>query len=146
MFGSIGGAELILVLVLALLLFGPRKLPAIGRTLGAALSEFRKATLDFKTSLEREVELDELRSAKDALGSAGRELRETVEPWKRPRPGAARTPAAPGEQATAEPAAPLPRPAPRSAPQPTQKDVPPAPASTEREDAPDGERSPRGND
>ena len=80
MFGSIGGAELILVLVLALLLFGPRKLPAIGRTVGAALSEFRKATRDFKTSLEREVELDELRGADRDVRSTVRDLRASIDP------------------------------------------------------------------
>jgi TatA/E family protein of Tat protein translocase len=63
MFGSLGGAEILLVLVLALLLFGPRKLPQIGRTIGGALSEFRKATNEFKSNLEREVDLTEVRAA-----------------------------------------------------------------------------------
>jgi Tat protein translocase TatB subunit len=72
MFGSVGGMEILLVLVLALLLFGPRKLPQIGRTVGKALTEFRRATTDFKTNLEREVALDELRSA-------GREVSDAVE-------------------------------------------------------------------
>lgn len=59
--GSLGGGEILLLFVLALLLFGPRKLPEIGRTLGKTVAEFRKATLDFKTSLEREVELDKIK-------------------------------------------------------------------------------------
>ena len=42
--GSLGGGELFLILLLALLLFGPRKLPEIGRTLGKAVAEFRGAT------------------------------------------------------------------------------------------------------
>jgi len=63
MFGSLGGAEIILILVVALLLFGPRKLPQIGRTIGGALSEFRKATSEFKSNLEREVDLSDVRSA-----------------------------------------------------------------------------------
>ena len=61
MFGSLGGAELIVILVVALLLFGPRKLPGIGKTLGSALAEFRRATTDFKMNLEREVNVDEIR-------------------------------------------------------------------------------------
>jgi TatA/E family protein of Tat protein translocase len=58
MFGSVGAPEFLLILVLALLLFGPRKLPQIGRTLGRALAEFRGATQEFKSSLEREVEVE----------------------------------------------------------------------------------------
>ena len=54
MFGSIGGSEFLLILVLALLLFGPRKLPQIGRTLGKALSELRGATHEFRSTLERD--------------------------------------------------------------------------------------------
>jgi len=50
--GSIGGAELVFVLVLALLLFGPRQLPKIGRTIGKTLGDLRKATTDFKMNLE----------------------------------------------------------------------------------------------
>jgi TatA/E family protein of Tat protein translocase len=55
MFGSLGGPELLLILLLALLIFGPRKLPEIGRTVGKSLAEFRKASADFKMSLEQEV-------------------------------------------------------------------------------------------
>jgi sec-independent protein translocase protein TatB len=62
-FGSLGGSEVIFIFILALLLFGPRKLPEIGRTLGKAMGEFRKATQDFRMSLEREVEMDKLKEA-----------------------------------------------------------------------------------
>jgi TatA/E family protein of Tat protein translocase len=78
MFGSIGGPEFLLIAVLALLLFGPRKLPQIGRSIGRALAEFRGATHEFKASLEREVELEGLRETKDGLADAGREIADTV--------------------------------------------------------------------
>jgi TatA/E family protein of Tat protein translocase len=58
-FGSLGFAEILFILVLALLVFGPRRLPEVGRTLGKTLREFRRATSDLKRSVEREmVELE----------------------------------------------------------------------------------------
>ena len=69
MFGSIGGPELLLIFVLALLLFGPRKLPEIGRTIGKTLSEFKRATNEFHVSLEREIELEKLKELKAELKS-----------------------------------------------------------------------------
>ena len=55
MFGSIGAPELLLIFVVALLVFGPRRLPELGRALGRGLSEFRNATNELKVTLEREV-------------------------------------------------------------------------------------------
>lgn len=60
--GSLGGAELLMILVLALLLFGPRKLPQIGRSIGRALSEFRSVSNEFRSSLEHEVAVEERRT------------------------------------------------------------------------------------
>ncbi len=59
--GSLGIPELLLIFAVALIVFGPRKLPEIGRTLGKALGEFRKATDELKNSIEREVRADELK-------------------------------------------------------------------------------------
>ncbi len=55
MFGSIGGPEVLLIFLVALLLFGPRKLPELGRAIGKGLAEFRKAAADLKDSLDAEV-------------------------------------------------------------------------------------------
>lgn len=63
MFGSLGIPELVMIFIVALLLFGPRKLPEIGRTVGKALSEFRRASNDLKRTLEDEVAADDLRAA-----------------------------------------------------------------------------------
>ena len=79
MFGSLGGAELLIILVLALLLFGPRKLPEIGRTIGKGLTEFRKATSEFKANLEREVDLTDVKEARDTLKDAKQEIRSTID-------------------------------------------------------------------
>lgn len=61
MFGSLGIPELMLIFVVALIVFGPKKLPEIGRTLGKALGEFKKATDDLKNTIEREVRVEELK-------------------------------------------------------------------------------------
>ncbi len=57
MFGPIGMQEMLLIMAVALLVFGPRKLPELGRTLGKGMAEFRRATSDLKRSID--VELDE---------------------------------------------------------------------------------------
>lgn len=61
MFGSLGVPELLLIFFVILIVFGPRRIPEIGRTLGKALGEFRRATDDFKSTIEREVRLEELK-------------------------------------------------------------------------------------
>jgi TatA/E family protein of Tat protein translocase len=58
---SLGGTELIFILVIALIFFGPRKLPSLARSMGKGLAEFRKASDDFKRTWEREVELESAR-------------------------------------------------------------------------------------
>jgi TatA/E family protein of Tat protein translocase len=56
MFGSIGMPELILIFVVALLVFGPKKLPDIGKSLGKGLAEFKRASEDLKKTIEDEIE------------------------------------------------------------------------------------------
>jgi TatA/E family protein of Tat protein translocase len=67
MFGSLGVPELILIFIVILIVFGPRRIPEIGQTLGKALGEFRKATDDLKNTIEREVRLEELKSIAPAV-------------------------------------------------------------------------------
>jgi sec-independent protein translocase protein TatA len=61
MFGSIGMPELIIILVIALIVFGPRKLPELGRSLGKSIGEFRKASNELKSTLEEEIRVEETR-------------------------------------------------------------------------------------
>src|SRR6476620_10154803 len=63
MLGSIGMPELIIIFVIALIIFGPRKLPELGRSLGKSLAEFKRASNELRSTLEEEVRLDEQRTA-----------------------------------------------------------------------------------
>ena len=59
MFGSIGMPELIIILVIALIIFGPRKLPELGRSLGRSINEFKKASNELRSTLEEEIRVEE---------------------------------------------------------------------------------------
>jgi TatA/E family protein of Tat protein translocase len=63
MFGTLGGPEVILILVVALIVFGPRRLPEIGKSMGKMLAEFRKASNDFKRTIEDELEAEKSRES-----------------------------------------------------------------------------------
>ena len=56
--GSLGWPEILIILVIALIIFGPRKLPELGKTLGQSLAQFRRASEDFKRTWEEEVEIE----------------------------------------------------------------------------------------
>ncbi|MCP4897287.1 MAG: twin-arginine translocase TatA/TatE family subunit [bacterium] len=73
MFGPLGVPEIILIFCVALLLFGPRQMPQIGRTIGRALGEFRRASNDFKRTIEDEVAMEEIRDVEKDLRSASAE-------------------------------------------------------------------------
>ncbi len=74
MFGTLGMPELILIFVVALLLFGPRKMPQIGRSIGRAMGEFRRASNEFKRTIEDEVAADEIREVEKDL----KEIKKTI--------------------------------------------------------------------
>lgn len=59
MFGPIGMPELIIILTLALIIFGPRKLPELGRSLGKSLGEFKRASNELRNTLDEEIRLEE---------------------------------------------------------------------------------------
>ncbi len=80
MFGSIGMPELILIFVVALLVFGPKKLPEIGKSLGKGLAEFKRASEDLKKTIEQEIQegKNELSSVKAEVVSAANTVAQTT--------------------------------------------------------------------
>lgn len=88
MFGSIGMTELIVILVVALVVIGPKRLPELARTLGKALGDFKRATSDFQDSFGLEDDydlLDEDEKRKEAQG--GKSGEEEAAPGSGTEPG-----------------------------------------------------------
>ena len=101
MFGPIGMPELMLIFLVALLVFGPRKLPELGKSLGRGLAEFKRASEDLKKTIEDEIEQgkhqvsavrDELNSAREQAGDLRNTIASTMTaPAPSPAPPAAPT-------------------------------------------------------
>jgi len=70
MFGSIGMPELVIILVIALIIFGPRKLPELGRSLGKSIGEFRRASNELRSTLEEEIRVEDQKTAATKSASA----------------------------------------------------------------------------
>jgi TatA/E family protein of Tat protein translocase len=62
MFGPLGTPELLLIAVIALFIFGPRKLPELMRSLGKSVGEFKRASNELKNTLDEEIRLEETKS------------------------------------------------------------------------------------
>lgn len=95
--GPIGMPELVIILVIALIIFGPRKLPELGKSLGKSLNEFKRASADLQNTLEQEIKLEEQKEqgvkAKERLDQE----RQSAAPFATPpqTPDATATPASP---------------------------------------------------
>jgi Tat protein translocase TatB subunit len=69
--GPIGAQEMFVIFIVALVLFGPKKLPELGRTVGKALTQFRRASADLKASFEREMQNLERETEAEKLRELG---------------------------------------------------------------------------
>ena len=118
--GSLGMPEILMILVVALIIFGPRKLPELGKTLGQSLAQFRKASDDFKRQWEDEVVSEKRRLESEIAQEPARESEQAATAAGDSAPADQRTSNAIGESATAEEPATVPT-------------VEPAPATVSRE-------------
>ena len=84
MFGSVGMPELLIILVIALIIFGPRKLPELGRSLGKSLGEFKRASNELRNTLEEEVRIEE---QKDQRTKMEAEQNSAIDAAKSANPG-----------------------------------------------------------
>jgi len=74
MFGNIGLPELMIILIIALLVFGPKKLPEVSRTIGKAIREFKKSTDEIKDKFEEQIRAEDFKSLQDDLKKDLREV------------------------------------------------------------------------
>ena len=113
--GNIGGTELLLIFVLALLLLGPKRLPEIGEALGRTMRRFRQASRELRDELDvrHELDLDDERTApsKHARDTLPRETKRATQPEPPAAQAAVRR----------DPAATEPKPEPEPEPEPDRR-------------------------
>ena len=74
MIGPLGMQEMLIILIVALIVFGPRKLPQIGKTLGKSIAEFRRTSTELRSTLEREVQMEEFRAARSEVSDLKKDV------------------------------------------------------------------------
>jgi len=80
---NLGMPELIVIFIVALLIFGPKKLPELGKSLGRAIGEFKRTSQEVRDSLETEIETDKI---KEDLLKEQKEIQESLNEAKSPYP------------------------------------------------------------
>ena len=72
--GPVGVPEMIIILVIALIVFGPRKLPELGRSLGKSLGEFKRASNDLRNTLDEEIRIEEKQDDKNTFNEKSKSI------------------------------------------------------------------------
>ena len=78
--GPVGVPEMIIILVIALIVFGPRKLPELGRSLGKSLGEFKRASNDLRNTLDEEIRIEEKQDDKNTFNEKSKSTQESTNP------------------------------------------------------------------
>ena len=78
--GPIGFPEMLIILVVALIFFGPRKLPELGRSLGKSIGEFKRASNELRSTLDDEIRMEERRAAPPSRPSVPADMPEPAAP------------------------------------------------------------------
>ena len=97
---DIGGPEFLLLVVLGLLVFGPRRLPQIGKQVGGYLAQMKSSVRDFQGSLEREIALEDLKQAAGQVRDLRRDAAKAVQEYLTPPPAEPPPPASPADESS----------------------------------------------
>jgi len=87
MFGSLGMPELIVIFVIALIIFGPRKLPELGKSLGKSIAEFKRASNELKSTLEEEIRMEEQKTKQEEAVKTAQATQTSLPPVSDAPPG-----------------------------------------------------------
>jgi sec-independent protein translocase protein TatA len=82
---NLGMTEILIILLIALLLFGPRKLPELGRSLGQSIREFQRGARNIREEFERAADVQELKEIKEEISKPLEELKKPLEVKEEPK-------------------------------------------------------------
>jgi len=83
---NLGFSEMAFIFLLALIIFGPKKLPEIGRQIGKALNEFKRASNEFRSQIEHEINNLEIETPSQTILPPVQQPAGSVAAWSRPEP------------------------------------------------------------
>lgn len=82
---NLGMTEILIILLIALLLFGPRKLPELGRSLGQSIREFQRGAKSIREEFEKAADVQEIKQIKEEVSKPIEELKKPLETKQEPK-------------------------------------------------------------